>query len=193
MAAAFRHTPADAILGFDNPSHAGVYATYPAGSYVARPPHAQEAAAEYLSALFAAGWVDRHTRALVVDLTVLNVDVGALTAVRLVAELSPVGKTATSFAVQSMLLQPELFRRSDPQSWLELCFVVMVAFYCALELWHVLLFLWHGVLCVKELDDEALQREVRRLKAKRDGEVCHYMTQPLVELYGGCMMVLKVS
>jgi hypothetical protein len=24
-------------------------------------------------------------------------------------------------------------------------------------------------------------------------EVCHYMTQPLVELYGGCMVVLKVS
>ena len=22
---------------------------------------------------------------------------------------------------------------------------------------------------------------------------CHYMTQPLVELYGGCMVVLKVS
>jgi alkylation response protein AidB-like acyl-CoA dehydrogenase len=27
------------------------------------------------------------------------------------------------------------------------------------------------------------------LKAK----VCHYMTQPLVELYGGCVVVLKVS
>jgi hypothetical protein len=25
-----------------------------------------------------------------------------------------------------------------------------------------------------------------------DGKVCHYMTQPLVELYGGCMVVLKV-
>jgi hypothetical protein len=25
------------------------------------------------------------------------------------------------------------------------------------------------------------------------GRVCHYMTQPLVELYGGCMVVLKVS
>ena len=24
-------------------------------------------------------------------------------------------------------------------------------------------------------------------------EVCHYMTQPLVELYEGCMVVLKVS
>jgi hypothetical protein len=24
-------------------------------------------------------------------------------------------------------------------------------------------------------------------------EVCHYMVQPLVELYGGCMVVLKVS
>ena len=24
-------------------------------------------------------------------------------------------------------------------------------------------------------------------------EVCHYMIQPLVELYGGCMVVLKVS
>jgi hypothetical protein len=24
-------------------------------------------------------------------------------------------------------------------------------------------------------------------------EVCHYMTQPFVELYGGCMVVLKVS
>jgi hypothetical protein len=24
-------------------------------------------------------------------------------------------------------------------------------------------------------------------------QVCHYMTQPLVELYGGCMVVLKVS
>jgi hypothetical protein len=24
-------------------------------------------------------------------------------------------------------------------------------------------------------------------------EVCHYITQPLVELYGGCMVVLKVS
>ena len=24
-------------------------------------------------------------------------------------------------------------------------------------------------------------------------QVCHYMIQPLVELYGGCMMVLKVS
>jgi hypothetical protein len=24
-------------------------------------------------------------------------------------------------------------------------------------------------------------------------KVCHYMTQPLVELYGGCMVVLKVS
>jgi hypothetical protein len=23
--------------------------------------------------------------------------------------------------------------------------------------------------------------------------VCHYMTQPLVELYEGCMVVLKVS
>jgi hypothetical protein len=23
--------------------------------------------------------------------------------------------------------------------------------------------------------------------------VCHYITQPLVELYGGCMVVLKVS
>ena len=23
--------------------------------------------------------------------------------------------------------------------------------------------------------------------------VCHYMIQPLVELYGGCMVVLKVS
>ena len=25
-----------------------------------------------------------------------------------------------------------------------------------------------------------------------DGQVCHYMAQPLVELYGGCMVVLKV-
>jgi hypothetical protein len=25
------------------------------------------------------------------------------------------------------------------------------------------------------------------------GKVCHYMIQPLVELYGGCMVVLKVS
>jgi hypothetical protein len=24
-------------------------------------------------------------------------------------------------------------------------------------------------------------------------EVCHYIIQPLVELYGGCMVVLKVS
>jgi hypothetical protein len=24
-------------------------------------------------------------------------------------------------------------------------------------------------------------------------EVCHYITQPLVELYGGCMVVLKFS
>jgi hypothetical protein len=24
-------------------------------------------------------------------------------------------------------------------------------------------------------------------------EVCHYINQPLVELYGGCMVVLKVS
>jgi hypothetical protein len=24
-------------------------------------------------------------------------------------------------------------------------------------------------------------------------QVCHYMIQPLVELYGGCMVVLKVS
>jgi hypothetical protein len=24
-------------------------------------------------------------------------------------------------------------------------------------------------------------------------EISHYMTQPLVELYGGCMVVLKVS
>jgi hypothetical protein len=24
-------------------------------------------------------------------------------------------------------------------------------------------------------------------------QVCHYMIQPLVELYGGCMAVLKVS
>jgi hypothetical protein len=24
-------------------------------------------------------------------------------------------------------------------------------------------------------------------------EVCHYITQPFVELYGGCMVVLKVS
>ena len=25
-----------------------------------------------------------------------------------------------------------------------------------------------------------------------DGKACHYMAQPLVELYGGCMVVLKV-
>jgi hypothetical protein len=25
------------------------------------------------------------------------------------------------------------------------------------------------------------------------GEVCRYMTQPLVELYGGCVVVLNVS
>jgi hypothetical protein len=24
-------------------------------------------------------------------------------------------------------------------------------------------------------------------------QVCHYMTQPLIELYGDCMLVLKVS
>jgi hypothetical protein len=28
--------------------------------------------------------------------------------------------------------------------------------------------------------------------AALSNEVCHYMTQPLVELYGGCMVVLKV-
>ena len=27
----------------------------------------------------------------------------------------------------------------------------------------------------------------------RDSDPCHYMTQPLVELYGGCVVVLKVS
>jgi hypothetical protein len=31
------------------------------------------------------------------------------------------------------------------------------------------------------------------MSAFRWGKVCHYMTQPLVELYGGCMVVLKVS
>ena len=29
--------------------------------------------------------------------------------------------------------------------------------------------------------------------AKHFAQVCHYMIQPLVELYGGCMEVLKVS
>ena len=37
-----------------------------------------------------------------------------------------------------------------------------------------------------------------RLDRRRAGEqlvahVCHYMNQPLVELYGGCMVVLKIS
>jgi hypothetical protein len=30
------------------------------------------------------------------------------------------------------------------------------------------------------------------LRRMCDAQVCHYMTQPLVELYLGCMVVLKV-
>ena len=33
----------------------------------------------------------------------------------------------------------------------------------------------------------------RRPGAAADYQVCHYMTRPLVELYGGCMVALKVS
>jgi hypothetical protein len=36
----------------------------------------------------------------------------------------------------------------------------------------------------------ALLRDLTRASGE---EVCHYITQPLVELYGGCMVVLKVS
>ena len=31
------------------------------------------------------------------------------------------------------------------------------------------------------------------LEGMVEDQVCHYMIQPLVELYGGCMVVLKVS
>ena len=30
-------------------------------------------------------------------------------------------------------------------------------------------------------------------RGRRQSQTGHYMTQPLVELYGGCMVVLKVS
>jgi hypothetical protein len=33
----------------------------------------------------------------------------------------------------------------------------------------------------------------RRIEIIGERQVCHYMTQPLVELYGGCMVVLKAS
>ena len=34
--------------------------------------------------------------------------------------------------------------------------------------------------------------ELARLACSGEGQVCHYMMQPLVELYGGCMVVLKM-
>eukprot|EP01050_Picozoa_sp_SAG11_P033587 SAG11_NODE_11477_length_758_cov_1.006070_1_plen_86_part_01 len=66
-------------------------------------------AAAYVSDLFGAGWIDRHTRALVLDLTIMNVDLGYITVVKLVSELSPVGQSHTQIYVQSMPLQVDIF------------------------------------------------------------------------------------
>ena len=40
---------------------------------------------------------------------------------------------------------------------------------------------------------DAEHARIGEVLAVRVAQVCHYMIQPLVELYGGCMVLLKVS
>ena len=50
----------------------------------------------------------------------------------------------------------------------------------------------HLNISTPEYDEEVL-RMIEPWVFEWTHKVCHYMTQPLVELYGGCMLVLKVS
>jgi len=64
----------------------------------------RQAASDELKSLESAGWIDRHTRAVLVEMTLFHTQSTLFSSVKLVLETSPLGRAVTSLHVVSVFL-----------------------------------------------------------------------------------------
>eukprot|EP01052_Picozoa_sp_SAG31_P041027 SAG31_NODE_6105_length_2170_cov_1.536939_3_plen_202_part_01 len=147
IAHAFTYAPPEQIKGYDGHFN-GFYSTYPSGGFIALPvgrewAHSPNMTVDqstemYLDLLLENDWIDRHTRALIIDVNIMNADTGMATVARIVVEMSPGKAAAVRRQIQSMILQPLVFDWEDPKSWIELLFVLQVTFYLSAEVLEIM-------------------------------------------------------
>jgi hypothetical protein len=153
----WRHAPGGEFDGVVS----GAFGDYGTGGYVATPLAAEGAlpavyasdaaeAGRLLDGLLAGGWVDRHTRMVVVDWTLADTQVGLLTSVKLIAEYSPIGRVVGTSSIKTIRHVP-VFDTASTQAWAELVFVLMVLMYLIAELRDISRYLY-------------LRAKLRRLK-----------------------------
>eukprot|EP01052_Picozoa_sp_SAG31_P014505 SAG31_NODE_904_length_11120_cov_76.575084_10_plen_436_part_00 len=81
-----------------------------------------------LDQLAADKWIDRYTRAMLLDFALADTQQQLLTAVKILIEFNPSGRVIGSYSIRTVQQVP-LFDSGSTQAWLELLLMVMTAVY----------------------------------------------------------------
>lgn len=131
---AFYYQSADKL---DTSSYSGIMATYGGGGYVKNLASTREETEEILENLKSNLWLDRGTRAVILDLTIYNGNINMFTQLKLVTEFPPTGGAFTSNVVRTVKLIRYVTSMDYFVLACEIIFIIFILYYTVEEIMEI--------------------------------------------------------
>ncbi|KAK7471881.1 hypothetical protein BaRGS_00035465 [Batillaria attramentaria] len=122
----YRYSPADELNGYP---HLGRLAVYSGGGYVVRLLGSRPDLADLMNRLEKEKWIDRYTRAVIVEFTTYNAQVNLFGIATIIAEFAPSGGVVQEYHFEPALLLPYVTTSFYIQVACEILYCLIIVFF----------------------------------------------------------------